>query len=295
MGKFYMVEQYSMITECDSLFNDKHFQAEFVFIDPDTCVEPDGTKKIFCLPSDQVYGTSITIWEKMARIFYRITEIGISMVALIMTLPLMLIIGIIVKLDSPGPALFFQRRLGRSKLVRIKPLNQKANDELDSEFSEKLMYHIPKTFWFVKFRTMYHDARERFPELYNYNYSQEEIEKIAFKNRFDPRVTRLGNWLRKSTLDELPNFWNVLTGDMRFVGPRPEIPEMLPNYKPYQMKKFTVKPGITGLPQINGRGRLTFQDTVAYDLEYVDKKTVLMDIKILFLTIWRVITQHGAF
>lgn len=290
-----MTEQYSMSAECDSLFNDKHFQAEFVFIEPDVCVEANGTKKIFCLPSDQVYGTSITIWGKTTRVFYRFTEVGISLLALMMTLPLMLLIGIIIKLDSPGPAVFFQRRLGRSKLVRIKHRPTKPGDRYDSESPEKFMYHIPRTFWFVKFRTMYHDARERFPELYNYNYSEEKIEEVAFKNKFDPRITRVGNWLRKSTLDELPNFWNVLTGDMRFVGPRPEIPEMLPNYKPNQMKKFTVKPGITGLPQINGRGRLSFQDTVTYDLEYVDKKSVLMDVKILFLTIWRVITQHGAF
>ena len=284
-----------MGAECDALFNDRHFKAEFVFIEPDICVEPDGTKKIFCLPSDQVYGTSITFWGKVSRIFYRIMEVAVSLLALITTLPLMLFIGIIIKLDSPGPALFFQRRLGRSKLVRVKYRTAKSGDTQAGASSEKFMYHVPRSFWFVKFRTMYHDARKRFPELYNYNYSEEEIEKIAFKNKQDPRITRVGNWLRKSTLDELPNFWNVLTGEMRLVGPRPEIPEMLPNYKPYQMKKFTVKPGITGLPQINGRGRLSFQDTVAYDLEYVDKKTVFMDVKILFLTIWRVITQHGAF
>ena len=142
---------------------------------------------------------------------------------------------------------------------------------------------------------MYDDARERFPELYNYNYTEEEIKTIAFKRKHDPRITSAGTWLRRSTLDELPNFWNVLTGSMRLVGPRPELPEMVPNYRPDQMHKFTVKPGITGLPQINGRGRLSFQQTVAYDLEYVDTKSVLLDIKILFMTIWRVITKHGAF
>jgi len=111
----------------------------------------------------------------------------------------------------------------------------------------------------------------------------------------DPRITKAGKWLRCSTLDELPNFWNVLTGDMRLVGPRPDIPEMLVNYKPHQMRKFTVKPGITGLSQINGRGRLSFHKTVAYDLQYVDNKSVLLDIKTLFMTVWRIVTSHGAF
>lgn len=252
--------------------------------------------KIFCIPSSEGYGSSLSFREKLARICYRLAEITISFIALIASLPIMFVIAIIVKLDSPGPVLFFQKRVSKSKLVLGKKL---MNDDrfviLDSNFSPEQKYWVPKAFRFVKFRTMFADARERFPHLYDYNFTEEQIKHIRFKVENDARITRVGKWLRRSTLDELPNFWNVLTGDMRLVGPRPEIPEMLVNYTLEQMRKFTVKPGITGLPQINGRGRLSFQKTVTYDLEYVNNKSVLLDLKILFMTVWRIITSQGAF
>ncbi len=252
--------------------------------------------KIFCIPANEGYGSSLSLKEKIARIAYRLTEIVVSFIALVVSLPIMLIVASIIKLDSPGPVLFFQKRLSRSRLAAGKKLiNSDRFVIVDPDFSPDKKYWVPRSFWFVKFRTMYADARQRFPELYNYNYTDEEIKQIRFKVEIDPRITKAGKWLRRSTLDELPNFWGVLTGNMRLVGPRPEIPEMLPNYRHDQMCKFTVKPGITGLPQINGRGRLSFQKTVAYDLEYVDKKSVLLDLKILFITIWRIITNHGAF
>ncbi|MHC4618286.1 MAG: sugar transferase [Planctomycetota bacterium] len=252
--------------------------------------------RVFCIPADEGYGSSLSFWQVIARICYRLAEVPVSLVALVVSLPIMLIVALIVKLDSPGPALFFQRRLSRSRLVRGRKLMDNSRFVVvDPHFSPGKKYWIPKTFWFVKFRTMYADAKERFPHLYDYNFAEEQIEHIQFKVEDDPRITKVGRWLRRSTLDELPNFWNVLTGDMRLVGPRPEIPEMLVNYKPHQMRKFTVKPGITGLPQINGRGRLSFQRTVAYDLEYVDNKSVVLDLKTLVLTVWRIVTRYGAF
>lgn len=253
-------------------------------------------RTIFCIPGNIGYGLSMSEAEKVARITYRLIEIAVSFVALVAMLPIMFIVAIIIKLDSPGPALFFQSRCARSKLVRGRELagNKMFSCEKDS-FDPDSYYWMPRTFTFVKFRTMYVDAKERYPDLYDYNYSQEQIQTIAFKMRNDPRITRAGCWLRKSTLDELPNFWNVMIGDMRLVGPRPELFDMLPNYHHDQMRKFTVKPGITGLAQINGRGRLTFQNTVAYDLEYVAKKSVSLDIRIILMTVWRVVNSHGAF
>ena len=281
----------------EGIFNEKRCQAQFVGADSSYAKEElNGCKRIFCLPADEGYGSSLSHWQVMLRIVYRLTEVIVTLIVFIVTIPVMLALAIIVKLDSPGPALFLQRRLACSKLVSGKKLlkNSKLADA-GLQFSADKKYWVPRTFWFVKFRTMYVDAKELFPEWYNYNYTKEQIEKVAFKVKDDPRVTRVGKYLRVSTLDELPNFWNVLTGDMRLVGPRPEIPEMLPNYNLDQMRKFTVKPGITGLPQINGRGRLTFQQTVDYDLEYVDSKSAFLDIKIIFMTIWRVIMRHGAF
>jgi lipopolysaccharide/colanic/teichoic acid biosynthesis glycosyltransferase len=197
----------------------------------------------------------------------RVVEIVVALLALIVTFPVMLVVALIIRLDSPGRALFVQKRIGRNG----------------------------KIFRFRKFRTLYADAQERFPELYRYQYTPKEIEELQFKREDDPRVTRVGTWLRKSTLDELPNFWNLLKGDVAIVGPRPEIPEMLPYYSPDQLIKFSVKPGITGLAQTCGRGRLKFVQTNFYDVEYVKHKSFLLDCKIVWRTIRLVLKFDGAF
>jgi len=239
-----------------------------------------------------------SLWKTITEKVYRLFEIAVSIVVLLVSLPLMLIIGLIVRLDSPGPALFFQRRVARCELTNGKDLKKNGKFKIvhsaPTPAPEK-NYWLPKCFSFIKFRTMYADSQEKYPELYDYSYSRSEAEELVFKRERDPRVTRVGRWLRTITLDELPNFWNVLMGDMRLVGPRPEIPEMLPNYKPEQMKKFTIKPGITGLSQINGRGGLGFQETIAYDLQYVENRSIKLDLKILLVTFWKVISKHGAF
>ena len=179
----------------------------------------------------------------------------------------MLVLAIIVRRGSPGKALFFQKRIGRNG----------------------------RLFTFVKFRTLYDDARERFPDLYSYCYTEEELSTLKFKILKDPRVTPQGIWMRKTTLDELPNFWNVLTGDMALVGPRPEIPEMLPYYTEEMLLKFKVRPGVTGLAQVSGRGHLSFYETVKMDVDYVRRRSFLLDAKILITTMLRVIGRDGAF
>jgi len=197
----------------------------------------------------------------------RVFEVVVASLALIVTLPIMLVLAIVIRRGTPGPALFFQERVGRDQ----------------------------KLFRFVKFRTMYADARQRWPELYRYQYSPDELPGLTFKVPNDPRVTPQGKWLRMSTLDELPNFWNVLKGDMALVGPRPEIPEMLPYYRGEMLLKFKVRPGITGLAQISGRGRLSFLETVRLDVEYVKKRSFWLDMKILILTVIKVVIRDGAF
>jgi len=197
----------------------------------------------------------------------RALECLVAATLLILTLPIMLVIATIIRWDSPGPVLFRQPRVG-------------VNGRL---------------FWFTKFRTLYADAKDRWPELYAYQYSKEEIERLFFKIKNDPRVTRVGRRLRQSTLDELPNLWHVLVGDMALVGPRPEIPEMLPYYDERGLKKFSVRPGVTGLAQVSGRGNLTFIDTVNYDVEYVERRSGPLDAKILLSTVYRTVLRDGAF
>ena len=197
----------------------------------------------------------------------RLLDLTFGVVLSLLSLPLIALIGILIRLDSPGPIVFRQVRIGRGG--------------------------VP--FRFYKFRTMYVDARERFPELYAYQYDDETIKTMRFKLLDDPRLTRVGRRLRRTSLDELPNLWNVLTGDISLVGPRPEIPQMLRYYTPAQLQKFAVKPGVTGLAQIGGRGLLSLQDTIAEDLRYVESCGFWTDLRILSRTAVEVVRRQGAF
>ncbi len=218
----------------------------------------DGTAETQATPVIETQAVGVAI---------RLVEIPVALVALLLTSPLILLLALIIRKGTAGPVLFFQQRLG----IAAKP------------------------FRFVKFRTLFADARERFPELYAYQYSPKELAELRFKVEDDPRVTPQGQWIRKTSLDELPNFWNVLTGDMALVGPRPEIPEMLPYYQGEMLAKFSVRPGVTGLAQISGRGRLGFHETVELDLEYIRHRSFGYDMKILLKTIWLVMRRDGAF
>jgi lipopolysaccharide/colanic/teichoic acid biosynthesis glycosyltransferase len=209
----------------------------------------------------------MTFVRSLPAVLQRLVEILVASVVLVLSSPIQLLVAIIIRLDSPGPALFRQTRVG---------LDQRP-------------------FVFYKMRTLYFDARERWPELYAYRYTPEEVKTLRFKREEDPRITRAGRWLRKSTLDELPNFWNILKGDMAIVGPRPEIPQMLPYYTKEQKLKFTVKPGLTGLAQTNGRGNLSFQETIAWDLEYVRNRSFWLDVRIVLRTALLVTRLAGAF
>lgn len=197
----------------------------------------------------------------------RLFEIAVASLVLLATLPLMLVVAALIRVGTPGPALFRQRRVGR-------------NGEI---------------FEFWKFRTMYVDARERFPELYSYRYVPGQLDHTRFKQEDDPRLTPQGRWLRKTSIDELPNFVNVLRGDVALVGPRPEIPEMLPYYQGEDLLKFAVRPGVTGMAQVAGRGLLTFRETVDLDIQYVREQSRRLDLWIVGRTIRHVVRGVGAF
>ena len=175
----------------------------------------------------------------------------------------MLIFGPLIKIDSKGPILFKQQRIGKNGRV----------------------------FEIYKFRSMYIDAEERKAELMEHN----EMQGQMFKMKNDPRITRIGKILRKTSIDELPQFYNVLKGDMSLVGTRPPTVDEFNNYEPYQRKRISIKPGITGMWQVSGRSSITdFDDIVKLDCEYIDNWSVSKDIKILIKTVWVVLFGRGA-
>ncbi len=250
------------------------------------------TKPVFAVP----VRTDMPKDHWLAEALYRAFEFSSAFIVLFLSLPVLAVEALMVWLDSGRPILFRQFRTTCSDAVTGHDLRRRPDLKAPGgTFDPAQTYLVPKVFRFVKFRTMYSDAQQRFPELYAYEFPTDEFHTRRFKDEDDPRITPLGYHLRRLTIDELPNLWCVLTGEMRLVGPRPEHPNLLPYYNADEMYKFAVKPGITGLAQINGRGLLTFGETIAWDLEYVRTRSVWLDIKILFKTAWCVLIRRGAF
>jgi lipopolysaccharide/colanic/teichoic acid biosynthesis glycosyltransferase len=192
----------------------------------------------------------------------RLLDVVGSVVGLLVTAPLSLAIAVLIRLDSPGPVLFRQTRVG---------LNGRP-------------------FTIVKFRTMVVGAdREWAPPT-----SSDALASFYFQDDQDQRITRVGRFLRRTSLDELPNLWNVLVGDMSLVGPRPEVPEIVALYTPEQRERLSMKPGITGLAQVSGRGALSTAETIRYDLEYCRRWSLREDLRILLRTVGTVTRRHGA-
>jgi lipopolysaccharide/colanic/teichoic acid biosynthesis glycosyltransferase len=247
---------------------------------------------VYAVPVIDIVGSSS--W--LAEAVYRVFEILIVVIGLILALPLMLLLALLIRWDSPGPALFFHTRPGRSTRVRGRELEGRTDlRPPPGGYEADRLYYVPTYFRLVKFRTMYSDARSRFPQFYAYDFPLDDFHRQSHTHRNDPRVTRLGALLRKLSVDELPNLWSVLAGDMRLVGPRAEAPEVLRYYTPAEMYKFAYKPGITGLAQINGRGLLNWGETLAWDLKFVCTRTVWLDLKIILITLKCVVLQLGAF
>jgi lipopolysaccharide/colanic/teichoic acid biosynthesis glycosyltransferase len=231
-----------------------------------------------------------------AETAYRACEILVALIGLLVSFPLILIAAALVRLDSPGPALFFHKRPARSTIMRGQDLEQRTDlRPPPGGYQPDGLYYVPSYFTLVKLRTMYWDAAARFPQFYAYKFAPDEFHRQHPTHRYDPRVTRAGRILRKLSVDELPNLWSVLVGDMRLVGPRPEAPEVLQYYTPEEMYKFVYKPGITGLAQVNGRGFLNWGETLAWDLQYIRTRSVALDLKIIAATIKHVFTRRGAF
>jgi len=192
----------------------------------------------------------------------RLLDVAISMMLLALTLPALVIAALGIKLSSPGSVLFKQERIG---------LNGRS-------------------FLLYKFRTMIEDAHERRGEVSHLN----EMSGPVFKLKDDPRVTTIGRILRRFSLDELPQLWNVLKGDMSIVGPRPPIPEEVASYHRWHRRRLSMKPGLTCLWQISGRNNIDFDRWMQLDLQYIDNWSPALDLKILLRTIPAVLLGRGA-
>lgn len=192
--------------------------------------------------------------SKVYLVLKRIMDIVGSLVGIVLTLPIMVIVAVLIKLEDPrGPILFSQERNGQ----------------------------YPKTFKMYKFRSMYVDAEERLHELMHLN----EQTGPAFKMKDDPRITKVGKFIRKTSLDELPQLFNILKGDMSIVGPRPAIPREVALYNEYQKQRLLVKPGLTCIWQVSGRNHIGFDDWVELDIKYIKTRNLWLDIKLILKTI----------
>ena len=251
---------------------------------------------VYCIPCDMVPepAHSDPVW---LRAVYRVLEVTFAAVVLALSLPLLLLAALLIRAESPGPALFKHTRVGRSRRVLGAELKGRTDVVApDGQFEDDRWYFVPTTFRLIKFRSMYIDAWQRFPEMFDVKYaSHDEFLNALQKTKDDPRITRVGAVLRKLTIDELPNMWSVITGDIRLVGPRPEGLPFMPYYLPHEMVKFTVAPGVTGYQQTRGRANLTKGQTIECDLQYVHERCVAVDLRVVALTVWMVLLRRGAF
>lgn len=194
----------------------------------------------------------------------RALDIALSLFAIICISPVLFVAAVIVKLTDGGPILYGHTRVG---------LNGKE-------------FHC------IKFRSMITDADAIKTELADLN---SHSDSRTFKVQNDPRVTRFGRIMRKLSIDELPQLWNVLVGDMSFVGPRPPVPCEVEQYSLDDMERLTVKPGLTCIWQVSGRSRIAFPEQLQMDLDYIDNRSLMLDLKLLALTVPAVISGDGAY
>ena len=197
------------------------------------------------------------------RVLKRMFDIVASALLLLILGPLLLLIMLAIRFDSPGSIFFFQERIGEHG----------------------------RRFKMIKFRSMYQDAEQRWQEI-----AQRSADgTLVHKQDHDPRVTRVGRTLRRTSLDELPQLYNVLLGQMSLVGPRPEMPYITTEYEPWQWQRFRVPPGMTGWWQVTGRGDKLMHLHTEDDLYYIQNYSFWLDIKILWRTIGTVLRRQGAY
>jgi len=207
--------------------------------------------------------TPVTI-ENAVR---RVLDVSLSVAGLIFLLPLIVVAAVLIKLQDGGPILFSQNRIGKGG----------------------------RTFSCLKFRTMVTDAQERLDSLLASDPSAKLAWERDHKLKVDPRVTALGRFLRKTSIDEVPQLFNIILGDMSIVGPRPIVRAEIPRYGPRLQTYCMVKPGLTGLWQVSGRSNTSYRRRVAFDVVYVRQRSILLDLKIIVATVPAVLQSRGSY
>jgi lipopolysaccharide/colanic/teichoic acid biosynthesis glycosyltransferase len=218
-----------------------------------------------------VSASAATLDRRVTGLACRILDVALAALLLVILAPVLAVIAVVIRVESPGPVLFRQTRLGRS----LEP------------------------FTLSKFRTMVagvsHDVHREFVlGLIAGEEPQAPDSGPRFKLSRDVRVTRVGRFLRRTSLDELPQLWNVMRGEMSLVGPRPPIPYEVEHYPPHWFGRFDVKPGVTGLWQVSGRSELTLEEMVKLDLEYIARRSFWLNLWILARTVPVVLSTRGA-
>ncbi|MBU5349728.1 sugar transferase [Paenibacillus lautus] len=194
----------------------------------------------------------------------RTIDIICALVGLLVLAPFFLIVAILIKLEDPkGSIFFYQTRIGKNE----------------------------KPFRMYKFRSMVSNAEELLENLLEQN----EIRGAMFKMRDDPRITRIGKFIRKTSFDELPQLWNVIRGEMSLVGPRPPLPREVAEYSNYDKLRLQVTPGCTGLWQVSGRNNLNFDEMLKLDLEYIEQRSLWLDIKVMLKTVKIMVLPNSAY
>jgi len=223
------------------------------------------------MAAQQVLATGDLIFQPNYLRAKRVLDIVLTLLALIPASLIMLVIAIAIWVDSPGPVIFKQKRVGMNGV----------------EFN------------FYKFRSMYHKVasgvhEEATARFIRGNSINSVDTSMPYKLGNDSRITRVGRFIRKTSIDELPQLWNVLKGDMSLVGPRPPIRYEVDIYSPHDLLRLSGKPGLTGTWQVYGRGRVTFQEMVAQDIAYLETQSLVYDLKLIVLTVPVMLTGRGG-
>ncbi|MEK3732524.1 MULTISPECIES: sugar transferase [Paenibacillus] len=194
----------------------------------------------------------------------RIMDVMLALIGLVLLSPLFILVALLIKMEDPkGSVFFYQTRIGKNE----------------------------RPFRMYKFRSMVSNAEELLEKLLDQN----EVGGAMFKMKEDPRITKIGKFIRKTSIDELPQLWNVVRGDMSLVGPRPALPREVMQYTSYDKQRLSVSPGCTGLWQVSGRNNLSFQEMLELDLEYIERRNLWLDIKVMLRTVKVMVFPNSAY